>query len=501
VVDATRAWAGVPDPVDWALATRVARELVTPGDRGPTPEEERRLGDALRLAELWLDTSSLPAPPDAGRIAVVDRATWVEGAVVALRPLVDPIARAAGEALVRMAGEQADEIGRLLDDAGADALPDGFDPLAALGTIDPSALGFDEATAERMRREFEAFLARGTDGPDGLAGLLRHALDAMRGPDAAALLAPGAAMLAGLQAGQVVGRLAQQAFGQYDLGVPAGPRRLASLVAVNVDDAFAGYGLDPTEVALTIATTEAAHRRLFHAVGWLEGHLATLVGRFAAAATIDTDALRRMAEELAAGFDPDDPEALATAMERAATLRLEPNTEQRRVLAQLQGVVALVGAWARAEAAAVLTDRLPSLAAIEEVLRRRRATRGDGEELLAGLLGLDLAPDDESVGDRFVAAVTAAVGSSGLRAALAHPENLPTLDELADPGRWLARTVDVADVPDDPSAFLAGLGSTEAPREATAAEREAAGGDARGGGDDDPPPASQEPPEPPGAAE
>lgn len=470
--------AGSGGPVDWSLAVRVAREVAGPGDRAASPDEQRRLTDALRLAELWLDGTSLPAPPDAGRVAVLDRAAWVDGAVVALRPLVDPIARAAGEALVRMAGEQADELTRLLDEDGGVPLPDGFDPLAALGGIDPAALGFDAATAARMRGELEAFLARGAAGPDGLAGLLRQALDAMRGPGAAALLAPGAAMLAGLQAGQVVGQLARQALGQHDLVVPTGPRNVASLVAVNLDEAFAGYGLDPTEVALTVATTEAAHRRLFHAVGWLEGHLATLVGRFAAAATIDTEALRRMAEELTAGFDPDDPAALAAAMERAATLRLEPNDEQRRVLARLQGVVALVGAWARAEARAVLAPRLPALASIEEVLRRRRATRGDGEELLAGLLGLDLAPDDGAVGDRFVAVVTDAVGSVGLRAALAHPENLPTLEELADPGRWLARTVEVADVPDDPSAFLEGLG-TAAPREASAAER--AGGEA---GDD-----------------
>ena len=103
------------------------------------------------------------------------------------------------------------------------------------------------------------------------------------------------------------------------------------------------------------------------------------------------------------------------------------------------------------------------------MLRRRRAVRGDGEELLAGLLGLDLKPDDETIGERFVAAVETALGPAGLHRALAHPENLPDAEELADPTRWLARTMDDLDVPDDASALFGELG--EAPVEAAADER------------------------------
>jgi hypothetical protein len=133
-------------------------------------------------------------------------------------------------------------------------------------------------------------------------------------------------------------------------------------------------------------------------------------------------------------------------------------------------VVCLVGAWARHEAARAAEGRLPSLGRIEEVLRRRRATRGDGEELLASLLGLDLKPDDETVGERFVAAIEQALGPVGLHTALAHPENLPDATELADPASWLVRiSADELDVPDDASELFAGLG--EAPVEGSADER------------------------------
>ena len=63
------------------------------------------------------------------------------------------------------------------------------------------------------------------------------------------------------------------------------------------------------------------------------------------------------------------------------------------------------------------------------------------------------------------------LGTRGLEQALAHPENLPDAHELAEPGDWLARSVDDVAVPDDVASLLGGLG--DAPAEASADERAA----------------------------
>jgi putative hydrolase len=412
-------------PVDWSLATRVALQLAADGDRAPTAEEEERAHEALQLAEHWLDGTPLPAPPDAGRLVVGSRQTWVNAAVAALRPLVEPVAKASTDAMVTLAQE---ELGRLGDAEG------------------------------------------GLPGMEGLPPELVQLVSSLGGGDLAGMLRPAGAALMGMQAGQVIGRLAQQLLGQYDLGVPTAPRPEAYWLAVNVDEVFEGWELDPTEVAVVLALSEAAHRRLFHAVPWLEAHVQSLVTRFASGTTIDAQRMREISEELMLGVDPEDPDSLQEAMERATRFELEPTPDQRRILERLQAVICLVGAWARHEAARAAEGRLPSLGRIEEVLRRRRATRGDGEELLASLLGLDLKPDDETVGERFVAAVEEALGPAGLHRALAHPENLPDAGELEDPASWLLRTApDDLDVPDDASELFAGLG--DAPVEGSADER------------------------------
>jgi putative hydrolase len=412
---------GSDDAVDWQLATRVALQLAADGDREPTPEEQRRAREALELAEHWLDGTPLPAPPDAGRLVIGSRQMWVNAAIPALKPLVEPVARASTDAMATLAQEQLGQLG-----------------------------------------------ASGEGAPPELAGL-EGLLGSLGGMDLGAMMRPMGAMLAGLQAGQVIGELSRQLLGQYELGIPTAARAEAHLLAINAEEAFDGWDLDPTEVAITLALTEAAHRRLYHAVPWLEAHISSLVARFAAGTQVDAERLQEMSQELMTGVDPDDPEALEDAMARAADFRLEPTADQRRVLERLQGVVCLVGAWARHEVARAVEGRLPSLPRIEEVLRRRRAERGDGEELLSTLLGLDLKPDDERLGERFVEVVEQARGPEGLRRALDHPENLPDAEEMGDPARWLERTGEESEVPDDPSALFGDL--AEAPVEESAQER------------------------------
>ena len=414
---------GSDEAVDWQLATRVALQLAADGDREPTPEEEQRAREALELAEHWLDATPLPAPPDAGRLVVGSRQMWVNAAIPALKPFVEPVARASTDAMASLAQEQLGQLGQ----------------------------------------------GGGEDLPQELAGL-EGLLGSLGGMDFGAMMRPMGAMLSGLQAGQVIGELSRQLLGQYDLGIPTAARAEAHLLAVNEAEAFAGWDLDPTEVAITLALTEAAHRRLYHAVPWLEAHLSSLVARFASGTQVDAERLQELSQELMMGVDPDDPEALEAAMARAADFRMEPTADQRRVLERLQGVVCLLGAWARHEVARAVEGRLPSLPRIEEVLRRRRAERGDGEQLLSSLLGLDLKPDDETLGERFVEAVEQARGPEGLRRALDHPENLPDAEEMADPASWLERTGGGdADVPDDPSALFGDLG--DAPVEGSAHER------------------------------
>ena len=138
--------------------------------------------------------------------------------------------------------------------------------------------------------------------------------------------------------------------------------------------------------------------------------------------------------------------------------------------------------WSRAGSTRSSTPRrpprLPAAAALRETVRRRRATGGPAEQTFATLVGLELRPRRL----REAAALWAALaerGADGRDAVWAHPDLLPTAEDLDDPQAYLHR-----DEPFD----LRGLESAPPPPDppAPAPEGPEPEGPERGEGDERP---------------
>ncbi len=360
-------------PVNWDLATDTALSLTAPPDALP---------------------STAPATDDDDfRQAVGAAELWLS-AVTTLPP-VDGPARALTTAEWTRAAASS----------------------AGLGVyVEPVARGMSAALAKGLGAELGATL------PGGHMAQMMNAMGAM---------------LYGVQAGMVAGRLAGQLLAAYDLGVPTLDPRTVAIVGDGAARFAAEYGFDPTELGYWLALREAAHRRLFAGVGWLRPHVADLIGRFAAEAEFDPAAMLEGMGGM--GFDPSDADSLRDALAAADTFHIEPTTAQRATLRRLQAVVAFVDGWSDTVVTAAADGKFPALARITEAVRRRRAEKGPGERAFEQLLGLDLKPADVRVGPAFCAAVVAARGHEGLDRAWSDPAMLPSAEELAEPSRWLLR--------------------------------------------------------------
>jgi putative hydrolase len=101
---------------------------------------------------------------------------------------------------------------------------------------------------------------------------------------------------------------------------------------------------------------------------------------------------------------------------------------------------------------AATDQRLPSAPSLREMVRRRRATGGPAEETFATLVGLELRPRRLREASAFWSAVRDARGIHGRDAVWAHPDLLPTADDLVDPAAYLGRDeLDVSALDDDDS--------------------------------------------------
>jgi putative hydrolase len=198
-----------------------------------------------------------------------------------------------------------------------------------------------------------------------------------------------------------------------------------------------------------IAAREAAHQRLFAHVPWLRQRLLATVEEFASGIRVDTSAL----EQLATQIDPANPQSIEQAMQSGM---LEPQTtpEQKAALTRLETLLALVEGWVDVVVGDAVTERLPGADALRETLRRRRASGGPAEQTFATLVGLELRPRRL----RAAAALWRLVGDQhGLEVRdgiWAHPDLVPTAEDLDDPMDFAERIGNKPALEDDPIAAL-----------------------------------------------
>ncbi|WP_425266408.1 zinc-dependent metalloprotease [Cryobacterium zongtaii] len=265
--------------------------------------------------------------------------------------------------------------------------------------------------------------------PEELKGMLAGASQMMR--------SLGGTLFA-MQLGQVVGQLASEVVSGGDIGIPLFSDQQAALLPQNVAEFGEGLDVPIDQVQIYLAVRELAHARLFRHSRWLRLHMISSITDFAHGISIDTERL----ESLAEGFDPSNPEELRDAMVNGSLIPPKSDA-QLAALGRLETMLALVEGWVDVVTVEA-TSRLPRADAINETVKRRRASGGPAESAFATLVGLELRPRRLREAAAMWQAVTDAVGNEARDALWAHPDILPTSADLDDPQALVARLTSTA---------------------------------------------------------
>ncbi|MEJ3656685.1 zinc-dependent metalloprotease [Actinomycetes bacterium KLBMP 9759] len=238
----------------------------------------------------------------------------------------------------------------------------------------------------------------------------------------------------GSQLGNGLAQLAAEVLTSTDIGIPVGPERVAALMPENIEKFTKDLGRPASEVMIFLAAREAAHQRLFAHVPWLKERLIGTVEAYARGIKVDSSRI----EELARGIDPSNPAAIEEAMQ---TGMFEPETtpEQKAALARLETMLALIEGWVDAVVADAVGERLPGAEALRETLRRRRASGGPAEQTFATVVGLELRPRRLRAAAELWRLLGEQRGIAGRDAIWAHPDLIPSADDLEDPAAFVSR--------------------------------------------------------------
>ena len=242
----------------------------------------------------------------------------------------------------------------------------------------------------------------------------------------------------GMAVGSMVGRMATQAFGQYDLPIPRQDTSITVLPS-NIDRFAEEWSISADEMRMWVLAQELTGHALL-SITSLREDFASLVRRHVGAFRPDPEAI---AEKLGS-LDSDDADPMQ-AMQQvlgdpAVLLGAVQSPEQRELEPSLDAAAAVVIGYVDYMVDGVSVRVIGGDALrIAEAVRRRRVDHGADDLYIERLLGLRLTHHQVQRGKNFVGGVVDRVGEARLSALLARPNALPTPAEIDAPGLWVAR--------------------------------------------------------------
>ncbi len=231
------------------------------------------------------------------------------------------------------------------------------------------------------------------------------------------------------QIGFLLAFLARKVLGQYDVSLLAAgpaPQGRLNFVEQNIVGTAAAMRFPLEEFRTFIALHEATHAFEFEAYPWLRDHFAANVAL----------AVEQMATE-SAGMGARLRNAIAGG--RGHWLERIMTPDQLATFQRTQALMSLLEGYSNHVMNAVGERVLPGFSEMHDRFERRNERRGALERVVMRITGLDLKMEQYAAGERFVEAVIRQRDRAFLNRVWTGPEQLPSLDEIAAPSRWIER--------------------------------------------------------------
>jgi coenzyme F420 biosynthesis associated uncharacterized protein len=271
---------------------------------------------------------------------------------------------------------------------------------------------------------------------DAIAAAQRDAVPEQAQAGVAQMLGQVSPLLLGAQVGTVLGTLAQQVLGQYDIAVPRPDGAGALLFVVpNIARFEQEWSLDPVDFRTWIAIHEVTHRFEF-ARPWALTRFRELIDDFTSTLTLDVEDL----QQRLASLDPSNPEGMQEMLAGQDSLfGAVMDDEQRLKLRRIQAFMTASEGYGDHVMHALGEQMLPSYARIDEAMRRYRETE-HVDPVFERLLGIEVKREQYRLGRAFCDTVVELTDEATLARMWDSAEALPSMPELEEPRLWLARS-------------------------------------------------------------
>lgn len=242
-------------------------------------------------------------------------------------------------------------------------------------------------------------------------------------------------VVAGMQAGVMVGYLAHHMLGQHDLSLPCSDEPRLAFLVPNMDAFQNSWSLKQDDFRFFLAIHEATHAAVM-SLPWVRGRLVELVQEYVTHFQADPAFI----QQHFGNINPNDPASIqALAQDPNTLLGAMQSPIQRSVLKQIQDLTATVSGYADLMIEQIGSELIPTFGMVQEAMRRHRVDRGSADRFVGQLLGLELSREHYERGAAFAQGVVERSVLESLNRLWENDRMLPTSPELDAPGLWLAR--------------------------------------------------------------
>jgi coenzyme F420 biosynthesis associated uncharacterized protein len=238
------------------------------------------------------------------------------------------------------------------------------------------------------------------------------------------------------QLGMVIGYLARNVLGQFDLGLPrTEDSGKLYIVYPNLLKAEEKMRLIPEDFRLWITLHEVTHAFEFAANPWLREYMKSLMERYFKSVSLRLEemSLRIRPQELR------DSKRLNEIINQGGLMSIVHSPEQRQILSEIQAFMSLIEGYSNLIMDTVGQEIIPSFKEMSVTFRHRRDSKSGAERLVERMLGFDLKLQQYQVGELFCKEVVEKKGLDFLNLAWKRAENLPSGDEIRNAFQWIER--------------------------------------------------------------
>ena len=236
----------------------------------------------------------------------------------------------------------------------------------------------------------------------------------------------------GAQVGGLLGYVSKKVLGQYDAFLPPDDEGLIYFVGPNLVEAEGRFRLPARDFRLWVALHETTHRIQFGATPWLRAYLQQQSDASRSPVQGDT---RQLVEQLRRALE----DARSHGAPRGVNgILLFLTPEQRELFKKMQAFMSLLEGHASFVMNEIGAREIPDLNRLRRSLKQRRQAAGM-EKTFQRAIGFDQKVRQYDVGEGFVRSVVTRAGIEGFNLLWQDEANLPTLSEIGEPGRWIAR--------------------------------------------------------------